>query len=593
MPRRRPQQPETTGSVSPFKTLPHNVEAELAVLSECLLVGEKLDRVAGILREEDFFLDRHRLIYRAALELRMSGSGVDVVTVGNRLQQSDQLASAGGSSYLVKIIGETPATVHLEEHAAILRGLARRRRLIVTMQRRAAEGYDAVPPEWETEAAREVNAAAELDGTDQNPILRAWRPTPLDMLKTPPAPRRWLLKHPTFRGRECPPGRGDGILPLGKTGVLSSRGGSGKTFVMIQLAVSVVTGMPWLGHFHVAHEALGGRVLLALAEETEEDYHHRIFPICEAMGLDDDQIHRVATRVQTLPLAGSHVSLLRRSTETSDLVETEAYFALRSQLRSQAFVHAPDCQRRSKNPECSPACVQGWSLVVIDPLARWGGPDVETDNAAATHFVETVESLIDVPGRPFVMLSHHSSKASRGTHGGAPGNDDARGVGGITDGLRWHGTLTPRKGGAYLAQHKSNCSVPWDEKLELVRVDGLLRVQSDEEAGAAEHAAEERKERRAAEREHLEEAAIARAERDCLAAIDRAHVPITTRADLVRSFKGGKATKEAAVTRLKNGGRILKTDQGFVTVKTSVSSTMGPRNGHGDDVPSEAQHELF
>ena len=51
------------------------------------------------------------------------------------------------------------------------------------------------------------------------------------MLETDPPPRLWLVKD---------------RLPLGVVGLLAAAGGTGKSMGVLQLAVSVATGLPWL-----------------------------------------------------------------------------------------------------------------------------------------------------------------------------------------------------------------------------------------------------------------------------------------------------------------------------------------------------------
>lgn len=581
MPRRKPPQDpprELPSHVSPFRSLPHNVEAEQAVLCECLLDGTKIDRVSGELEPDDFFVDRHRLIYRAALELRTAGHGVDVVTVGARLQDAETLASAGGPGYLGKLIGETPATVHLEAHAGIVRGLARRRRLILAMQRRADEGYEAVPVDWEAAAVQEVVDAAGLSADPRGAVAAAWKPLPLELVTTPPAPRRWLLRHPTRDGVDAPPDQGDGLLPLGKAGALVAEGGAGKTHALMQLAISIATGVRWLGHFHVSHEARSGRVLLALAEEDLEEVHRRLFGAADALRLDLPDRRLIAERVVVLPLAGRPVSLIAYADDGVTLTDSPELRTIRQRLRDDA--HRTEC---------------GWSLVVLDPLARWAGPDVESDNAAATRFVQAVEGLVDAPGNPTVLVAHHSSKIAR-----QQGKVDARGVTGITDGFRWVATLRNARGEVMFGQSKSNYSIPMPEELRLSRQrGGLLRVPSAEEELEREHRDAERAEERAAARVEAEERRIASAERSILQAVsesnDRHGGPhIRSRRDLVALVKGTQSEKQAAVTRLIESGRLAKGEQGYEVAASGAASTRAPREGvssHGSEQGDLHQEE--
>jgi RecA-family ATPase len=77
-------------------------------------------------------------------------------------------------------------------------------------------------------------------------------------------------------------------------------------------------------------------------------------------------------------------------------------------------------------------------LVIIDPLARFAGPEAERDNAAATRFVEACESV--TPPTTTTLVAHHTNQVSR-----KDGEIDAtagRGVTGLVDGPRWQCALT-------------------------------------------------------------------------------------------------------------------------------------------------------
>ncbi|HMR75388.1 MAG TPA: AAA family ATPase, partial [Polyangiaceae bacterium] len=120
---------------------------------------------------------------------------------------------------------------------------------------------------------------------------------------------------------------------------------------------------------------------------------------------------------------------------------------------------------------------EGWSLIVIDPQARFAGVEVETNNALATRFVQECEALSTAPGNPTVLVLAHSSKFAR-----RQGQADSRGVTALTDGFRWHATLTAAgKDRAKLAIEKNNYGRPSDP-IYLVRSSakcGLLFVETD------------------------------------------------------------------------------------------------------------------
>jgi replicative DNA helicase len=126
---------------------PHELDAEAAVLSALLLSGEALDQVAEFLKPEHFYSDANGRIYEAAQTLALAGSPIDVVSVASWLRDRERLAQVGGPSYLGQLADATPAVAHVAAHAQTVVAKWRRRALVATCQRIAAEGYGDVGDE--------------------------------------------------------------------------------------------------------------------------------------------------------------------------------------------------------------------------------------------------------------------------------------------------------------------------------------------------------------------------------------------------------------------------------------------------------------
>jgi hypothetical protein len=287
-----------------------------------------------------------------------------------------------------------------------------------------------------------------------------------------PPPRRWLLKH----GRHTDV---RDILPMGKVGMLAAAGGVGKTMALVQLALAVATGKPWLPREHNGEGGFltpdgGGRVLLALGEEDALEVRRRLYRAGQTMRAarlaTPDELDRAAARIVVLPLAGTPVAL----------------------------VDAPDPRiGRAAEPSKLAADLgelleRGgpWSLVILDPLSRFAGTDTETDNAAATRFVQILEGFTKAPGEPAVLVAHHTTKAAR--QNGTDDDTAARGSSALSDGVRWHAALraerhpegakadVPRM--ATFSVVKSNYGAFLAEPLWLARgMHGELRAATDDE----------------------------------------------------------------------------------------------------------------
>ena len=111
-------------------SLPYNEQAEQAVLGSALLSRECLFNVLSALNEDDFFLAKHRYIYRAIKSLFDKESVVDVLTVTEELMNMKELENIGGVEYLQQCTDLMVAFSSIEYYINIVLDQAVLRRLI-------------------------------------------------------------------------------------------------------------------------------------------------------------------------------------------------------------------------------------------------------------------------------------------------------------------------------------------------------------------------------------------------------------------------------------------------------------------------------
>lgn len=120
---------------------PHDLDAEAAVLSACMLSEHAVDTAAEMLAASDFYSEANRAIFEAICALAENSGKVDLVTVASWLRDRERIGAVGGMPYLAQLADATPAVSHVSEHATTVREKARVRRAIATCQMFAAEGY--------------------------------------------------------------------------------------------------------------------------------------------------------------------------------------------------------------------------------------------------------------------------------------------------------------------------------------------------------------------------------------------------------------------------------------------------------------------
>ncbi len=115
-----------------LKVPPHSIEAEQAVLGGLMLDNGAWDQVADRINEDDFYRRDHRLIFRAVAGLSENNQPFDAVTVSEWLERNQELAAAGGLSYLGTLVKETPSAANIQAYADIVRERSVVRQLIHT-----------------------------------------------------------------------------------------------------------------------------------------------------------------------------------------------------------------------------------------------------------------------------------------------------------------------------------------------------------------------------------------------------------------------------------------------------------------------------
>lgn len=220
-------------------------------------------------------------------------------------------------------------------------------------------------------------------------------------LEREPAPRRWLLT-------DC--------LPQGKVGALIAPGGTGKSQFLLQLAVSVATGQPFLTW------SIGepGGVLCLFAEDDDEEIHRRFHRIYCRMtcssAVDDEALKRLKENLHIRSMVGLDNLMTIADRGTGEVRPTD--YAERLILVAQE--------------------IPNLRLIVIDPGSRFRGGD---ENVAqdTTRFIEVMEKVSRCTGAN-VLVAHHANKGSM--QAGEASQSAQRGSSAFTDGVRWQMNLS-------------------------------------------------------------------------------------------------------------------------------------------------------
>ena len=139
--RRAPAPPATGGRVPP-----HNLEAEASVLGSLMLDRNAIVRVADFLRPDDFYLDHHAQVYRAALNLYDRADPIDLLTLASELEKMLVLERIGGQVFLAELESRVPTAANVEYYGHLVEEAATKRKLISAGGRITALGFDDSTP---------------------------------------------------------------------------------------------------------------------------------------------------------------------------------------------------------------------------------------------------------------------------------------------------------------------------------------------------------------------------------------------------------------------------------------------------------------
>ncbi|MBI5651455.1 MAG: replicative DNA helicase [Chloroflexi bacterium] len=133
---------ETRATQTPDKLIPHNLDAEQAVLGGLLIDPDAIIKIAPIVRAEDFYLEKHAWIFEAALALHERREPIDFLSVIAELDRRTKLNDAGGAAYITALINAVPTAVHVEHYAHLVEQVATQRKLISAAGQIAGMAYD-------------------------------------------------------------------------------------------------------------------------------------------------------------------------------------------------------------------------------------------------------------------------------------------------------------------------------------------------------------------------------------------------------------------------------------------------------------------
>lgn len=149
----------------PLKVLPHNIEAEQALLGAMFVNENVKPRAKNALEPDNFYKEAHSHIFRALLEKKS-----DIVIVCQALSEEGLLEKVGGQEYVASLAEHCSTSAHIDHYIRIIKELCERRQIIELCQICSEQAYlqHAEPDEILSEMKKGIKTIQ----TDKKPDYR-------------------------------------------------------------------------------------------------------------------------------------------------------------------------------------------------------------------------------------------------------------------------------------------------------------------------------------------------------------------------------------------------------------------------------------
>ncbi|MBN9372134.1 helicase RepA family protein [Hydrogenophaga sp.] len=233
-------------------------------------------------------------------------------------------------------------------------------------------------------------------------------------------------------------------LPVGALGLLVAPGGKGKTMLLLQTAVALALGKPFLnGVMGKASSSEPARVVLFAAEETVDELHRRLHQVLRQLLEAHADLKDSLQQTSTLELLNNNLHIYP--------------------MAGAARLRLDGAEGSEQELEFLREAAKGARLVVLDPLRQFHSGD-ENDSWVMTNLVHQCLSIATQEHCAFI-LAHHTNKQATVTGYGDKAAA-SRGSAALTDAARWQLNLSELDPG--LARERG---IPKVDAWQYVKVD--------------------------------------------------------------------------------------------------------------------------
>ncbi len=124
-----------------YKMMPHNIEAEQAVLASLIIDSMCQAEIMSMLKPDDFYSDAHKSIFSAMQKIFQKNTPIDFVTLTEELEREGIVEAVGGIDYINVLSDAIPSAANFKYHVDIVKSNSVRRMLIKSGQNIIERAY--------------------------------------------------------------------------------------------------------------------------------------------------------------------------------------------------------------------------------------------------------------------------------------------------------------------------------------------------------------------------------------------------------------------------------------------------------------------
>lgn len=124
------------------RQMPHNTEAEQAVLGAMMQCEDKVNDIKLRIKPDDFHHQQHKLMYQAMLSLAQRNIAIDSTTVTSLLSDYNRLEEIGGASYVLAVFESVATLAHTSHYVELMLEKALARHVINQAEKLISNAYE-------------------------------------------------------------------------------------------------------------------------------------------------------------------------------------------------------------------------------------------------------------------------------------------------------------------------------------------------------------------------------------------------------------------------------------------------------------------